>query len=322
MKVLHITNALPSPDYPGYGVFIAEQIESLKDPNLQNILFINGRKEGKIAYLKGFFQLLFKAPSYDVIHCHHIYTGLLGAIAAPFKPKVISFLSDEFNLSTSGFKKWLYNFTVKSSQARIFKKAVPPDLVSDPLTLYLPNGVNMDFFHPVEKSIACQKLNLDPSFRYLLFVSSNELNRPEKRYSLFEESLQLLQQNKEFENVRPLCLVKAARDLVPYYFNASEIHVLTSLYEGSPNSVKESMACNTKVASTPVGNVLDLIEGSTTCRILPSAKPEDIALILAEMLRTTEKEDLRSLLVNKNLDMGSVSNKLKDLYKSISRVKS
>lgn len=322
MRVLHVTNALPSPDFPGYGVFISEQIQSLQNPELQDILFINGRKYGKLAYLIGFFQLIWKAPKYQVIHCHHIYTGFLAALAIPFKPKVISFLSDEFNLSTSGFKKWLYNFTVKSSQARIFKKAVPPDLIHDPLTLYLPNGVNMDFFHPVDKSIACQKLNLDPAFRYLLFVSSNELNRPEKRYALFEESLKILQQNIEFENIRPLCLVKAARELVPYYFNASEIHVLTSLYEGSPNSVKESMACNVKVASTPVGNVIDLIEGSTTCRILPSARPQDIALILAEMLRTTEKEDLRSLLVAKNLDMGSVSVKLKDLYKSISRVKS
>lgn len=322
MKVLHVTNALPSPDFPGYGVFIEEQIKSLRNPDLQDILFINGRKYGKIAYLLGFFQLLLKAGKYDVVHCHHIYTGFLAALAIPGKPKVISFLSDEFNLSTSGFKKWLYQFTVRHSQARIFKKAVPPNLINDPDTLYLPNGVDLDFFHPTPKTEACRQLNLDPAFRYILFVSSNDLHRPEKRYALFQESLQILKQDPAFQDVKELCLVKAGRDKVPHYFNASELHVLTSLYEGSPNSVKESMACNVKVASTPVGNVRDLLEGSTSCRILESEKPEDIARILAEMLSQPEKEDLRALLVKKNLDMKSVAHKLTILYQSIYPAKS
>ena len=321
MRVLHVTNALPSPDFPGYGVFIYEQIKSLHNPDLQDILFINGRKYGKLAYLIGFFQLIWKARKYQVIHCHHIYTGFLAALAIPHKPKVISFLSDEFNLSTSGFKKWIYQFTVQKSQARIYKKAVPPDLVKDPLTLYLPNGVDLEFFHPTDKFIACQQLGIDSTFRYLLFVSSNELHRPEKRYALFEESLNLLNKQEGFEDVRALCLVKASRDQVPHYFNASDIHVLTSLYEGSPNSVKESMACNIKVASTPVGNVRDLLEGSKTCKVLESEKPEDIALVLADMLSNPEKEDLRALLIAKNLDMESVSKKLKDSYKRISGLK-
>jgi teichuronic acid biosynthesis glycosyltransferase TuaC len=322
MRVLHVTNALPSPDFPGYGVFIEEQIKSLQNPDLQDILFINGRKYGKIAYLLGFFQLLLKARKYDVVHCHHIYTGFLAALAIPGKPKVISFLSDEFNLSTSGFKKWLYQFTVRHSQARIFKKAVPPNLLNDANTLYLPNGVDLDFFQPEPKAQACQQLNLDPTFRYILFVSSNDLHRPEKRYTLFRESLQILQQNPVCQDVRALCLVKATREHVPHYFNAAEIHVLTSLYEGSPNSVKESMACNVKVASTPVGNVRDLLEGSSSCRILESEKPEDIAIILAEMLSHPQKEDLRSLLIQKNLDMKSVAHKLTRLYQSIYPAKS
>jgi glycosyltransferase involved in cell wall biosynthesis len=81
------------------------------------------------------------------------------------------------------------------------------------------------------------------------------------------------------------------------------------------------MACNIKVASTPVGNVRDLLEGSETCKVLESEKPEDIARVIAEMLSNPEKEDLRALLIVKNLDMESVSHKLKDLYKRISGVK-
>lgn len=318
MRVLHITNALPSPDFPGYGVFIQEQIVSLKDPDLMDILFINGRKYGKFAYLMGFFQILFRAGKYDVLHCHHIYIAVLAGLAAPHKKKVVSFLSDEFNLSTRGWMRRLYRFAVRSSDARIYKKAVPPDLLRDPDTLYLPNGVDMDFFHPASKVEACAKIHLDPAFRYLLFVSSNDLYRPEKRFALFEKAVQILQQKPEFADVKILSLVKAAREFVPAYFNASEMHVLTSLYEGSPNSVKESMACNVPVVSTPVGNVRDLLDGSFSCRIIEDESPEKIAEEIITVLNLSESEDLRALLKKKQLDMDSVAVKLKALYRKIS----
>ena len=52
---------------------------------------------------------------------------------------------------------------------------------------------------------------------------------------------------------------------MPYYINSSILHIISSDFEGSPNSVKECLSCNIPIVSTPVGDVSDLlsdIEGS------------------------------------------------------------
>lgn len=320
-KVLHITNAMPSPDFPGYGVFIKEQIQSLEDPLLMHTWFINGRQEGKWAYVKALFQFHTKIKGYDVIHCHHIYVGLLAAIIAPGKKKVVSFLSDEFNLSTHGWKRWMYRFVVRRAQARIYKKAIPPDLMQDPFSKYLPNGVDLNYFQPGNKAEACRRLGLDSHKRYLLFVSGNDLYRPEKRYTLLASALERLKQNSKYENVEILPMVKATREDVPAYFQAAEMHVLTSLYEGSPNSVKESMACNVPVLATPVGNVRDMIADAPGCKIIEDENPERIAVQIAEMLDNTQAHDLRTVLMQKGLDMASVALQLKALYSQVFSLK-
>jgi glycosyltransferase involved in cell wall biosynthesis len=320
-KVLHITNAMPSDDFPGYGVFIKEQIHSLQDPALTNTWFINGRQQGKWAYVKALFQFTSRIRNYDIIHCHHIYVGLLAALVAPRKKKVVSFLSDEFNLSTHGWKRWMYRFVVRNAQARIYKKAIPPNLLQDPLSKYLPNGVDIDFFKPGHKNDACQLLGLNPNARYLLFVSGNDLYRPEKRYVLLESALQILKRNPQFQDVEILPMVKVSREQVPAYFQASEMHVLTSLYEGSPNSVKESMACNVPVLATPVGNVREMISDAPHCRIIEDESPQYIAQQISEMLNRAETPDLRAVLIQKGLDMASVAIQLKALYSQVFNLK-
>src|SRR5512139_695894 len=79
MKVLVITNMYPTPRYPSFGTFVAEQVKSLQKEGVDvDVLFINGIK-GKMNYLKGIFrmwgQLLINR--YDLIHAHYVFSGMV-----------------------------------------------------------------------------------------------------------------------------------------------------------------------------------------------------------------------------------------------------
>jgi glycosyltransferase involved in cell wall biosynthesis len=51
--------------------------------------------------------------------------------------------------------------------------------------------------------------------------------------------------------------------------NAVDVTLMTSDFEGSPVSIKESLACTTPVVSVPVGDVPELLAGLPGCEIAP-----------------------------------------------------
>jgi glycosyltransferase involved in cell wall biosynthesis len=57
---------------------------------------------------------------------------------------------------------------------------------------------------------------------------------------------------------------------VPTWLNASDVLLLTSISEGSPNIVKEALACNTPIVSVDVGDVAERISEIEGCHIVPA----------------------------------------------------
>ena len=71
------------------------------------------------------------------------------------------------------------------------------------------------------------------------------------------------------------------------YINASNALILPSISEGSPNIVKETMACNVPVVSTDVGDVSEVIGHTKGCKVCPG-DPDALATALKEALLHTE----------------------------------
>jgi len=315
MKVLHITNNYPTGNLPIFGIFVKEQIDSLVDSGIETeLFFINGREKGSFEYVKSIFKIarILDKKKYEIIHCHHSFSALVLFLATIFRRKknkyLVSFQSDPKNEFFGLFYR-LFKFKFDGF---IFKNK--PNL-GDKKSFYLPNGVNEFLFRPILRNEACNYLSLDINKKYILFVSSNKL-RKEKRFDVFQKVLRILQTNYPKLNFEMINMINVSRSDVPFFFNAASVHLLTSDFEGSPNSVKESIFCNTPVVSTNVGNVDEICRGIKGCFVSSSNNTNELADLVIKAINVDDFNG-RDILLKKGYSINNVALKLIDSYKKI-----
>lgn len=328
LRVLHVTNAFPTDQSPDYGVFIKEQVASLEtlvDKN--DVFFINAREKGASEYVKliGKLRSVLRENNYDIIHCHHIfsfYVVLLTFCSKRFKI-VISFLNQPENEIKLGvpliFKMAFYRLAHRLSDKVILKHSLSNEQLLDHKIIQLPNGVDVTRFYLSDCENAKKKLGLDLNKNYILFVSSKNPERKQKRRDLFVKMIKALQADFPDGNFSPLEISGIQRDYVVFYFNAACCHLLTSDYEGSPNSVKESLACGTPVVSRAVGNVVEMISDSDYCHVFDENDFKSAVNFIGTNypLSGLQRKNVRAILDDKKLDMGNTAIKLYDIYRKL-----
>lgn len=328
LRVLHITNAYPYEEVPEYGVFIKEQIDSLDRSGFvrNEILFMNGRRDGKRAYLDGVREIRSRAKEVNVLHCHHLYSGFIAAAAMTGKPSVVSFLNDWLyemdGVSLPILREVGCNFGAWWADRIILKSPVPKKFEGNSKFIYLPNGANSDQFKIVDRNEARSALGLSSTAIYLLFVSSKDLGRRQKRYDRFKAVLERVRLENPDRDIQELLLVNKPRELVLSYFGAADIHLMTSDYEGSPNSVKEALCCGLPVVTTPVGNVGDLLSEAPHCRVASSFDVDQLAALVGEVLaENIDREAIRSSFTRKDFSQEATARRLVQLYTEIASAK-
>lgn len=300
-----------------------EQVESVEKYGVENtIVFSNGLKSNPKIKFSAFFIHLrtalklmwhLRTHKYDVIHCHSAVSGLILNVARGFKGNktVWSLQNDPDRPGTADGK---YTKKLIDKFNRIIVKK-PIKYVRDNI-VYLPNGVNMDLFKPIDKVECKLKLGLDPTKRYILFVDSNTFKaRTQKRKDRFDEVLQILREKYGHNDLEALIMTQTPRAQVPYWMNACEMYLLTSDEEGSPNAVKESMACNIPVAATPVGNIPDLFEDVEECVMSKGFEAKELAECANTILTSNKTINTRKKIINKGLDLDSIAKKLYNIYR-------
>ena len=324
MKVLQVTTNYPTEKNPIFGIFMKEQVESLAPFGVQNTIFFSngseshvGRKGGgAFVHLKSVFKLQWHllTHQYDLIHCHSNISGLIFFLSGGwiFHKCVISFQNDPEKFQDAKLFNKLYPF---------FNKVIvklPTKYLSRKKVVYLPNGCNTDFFRPMDINECKNKLGLDPEKDYFLYVDSNtSRKRTQKRKDRFDETMQILRKEYGYHNIEELVMIGVSRENVPYWMNASTLHLLTSDEEGSPNSVKECIFCNTPVVATPVGNVKDMLADIPGVYVTNDFDARELAAACDKVLRNKGAFMGREKLLRKGYGMGDVSAKLYRLYKDV-----
>jgi len=97
------------------------------------------------------------------------------------------------------------------------------------------------------------------------------------------------------------------------YFNAADVLLLTSRREGSPNVVKEALACNLPVVSTDVGDVRERVDGVTAS--LVSDDDADLAAGVADAVQAEDTTDGREAA--REVGRERCTERLLDVYRSV-----
>lgn len=314
MRILHITTNYPTPEFPIFGIFVKEQVESLVSLGVDcDVLYCDRKGKGTWMYItyipKVWWRIL--TGRYDVVHCHHVLSALLCVCTLwpLFKKCVVSYQNDpstEWKLNCFGLVHLLFN--------RIIIKNTS-DYLSRSKTVYLPNGCNEEFFKPMDKAQCRKDLGLDPDGLYVLYMDSNKWGRTQKRKDRFDATLDLLR--PDYPGIKAIELYNTPRDLVPLYINACDLHMISSDFEGSPNSVKECLCCNVPVVSTDVGNVKAMIGDIPGCHVVDSFTPESLAEGVKAVIDNPDEFNGRDLFIAKGLSMSAVATKLLRVYNEI-----
>jgi glycosyltransferase involved in cell wall biosynthesis len=307
-RILVLTNMYPDPpERPVLGIFVKEQVESLRQLGLDvDVLFVDG-PGNKLNYALGFLRLWARLlrRKYDLIHAHYVFSAAI-ALAQPRVPVVTTFHSGEVLLGS--FQRILSRQVSKRVRLNIaVSEEVRAKLKGN--TCVIPCGVDTTRFFPTDKDEARKRLGLPRDKRLVLFAAAM---RPEKRFELVKASCALLKERMPDSEL--VVLTNQPPGLVPVFMNACDVLVLASQKEGSPQVVKEALACNLPVVSTNVGDIQDLIGDVPGCQIAePNAT--DIADKLHHVLAAGKRIDARRKA--QNLSLRKIAERIGEKYEEV-----
>jgi glycosyltransferase involved in cell wall biosynthesis len=148
-----------------------------------------------------------------------------------------------------------------------------------PITV-LPSGLDFELFRTMPRDEARDRLGWPRDKRLVLFAGNPD--QPRKRYGLARAAVDILNRTLTAELVVAWGVPHTD---IPIYMNACDAFVFTSMQEGSPNVVKEALACDLPVVSVPIGDTTERLRGIAGCELVADEQPEAIAQALERVLR-------------------------------------
>jgi glycosyltransferase involved in cell wall biosynthesis len=320
MRVLSISGPLPTDQRPGSLAPVARQIESLRRCRVSvTVVEITGRP--KVKYLQAIPRMRRELADVDLVHAHFGYSGWVGLLQRR-RPVVISFMGNDLlgTRRADGKTTWgswvairANRIAARAADAVIVKSAGMAAVLGEMPVHIIPNGVDMEIFSPTDRIEARRSLGWPLDGLTVLFPGNPDF--PNKGFELVKQAIERASEHLRIKiDLRVLWGVPPV--IVPQMMSGSDVMVLASQSEGSPNVVKEALACELPIVATRVGDVPELLEGFRSCRLSERTAPA-IAEALQTLLVARPPREGRALLLSRGLDQASVAQRIVRVYEFV-----
>ena len=131
-----------------------------------------------------------------------------------------------------------------------------------------------------------------------------------------KSDFQSLQKNTK-NTVELIELKGYTRDQVNALMYSCDCLLMTSKTEGSPQVIKEAMACGCPIVSVDVGDVAERTVGVDGCYVVPSREPKDIAEALKNAIAFEGKTNGREHILSAGLTNEQVAKRIIEIYEDI-----
>jgi glycosyltransferase involved in cell wall biosynthesis len=289
--------------------FIAEQAEALREAGCEVQLFaVEGH--GIRGYLRCLPMLKEAIADFqpDIVHAHYGLCGLLCTLQRKV-PVVVTYHGSDINdrhalpFSVLAARRAKHNILVSNRQRERLTRFVN---LRDDSTTMLPCGINLDDFIPIPQGEAREKLGLRSNVRYVLFAGAFDV--AVKNSPLAQEVCHRM------ENVQLIELKGYNRSEVPLLMSAADCLLMTSHSEGSPQVIKEALACGLPIVSVDVGDVAELTAGVEGCYVTAARTAENLVGLLNRALAFGKRTAGRERIIQLGLDNTQVAEKLIAIY--------
>jgi glycosyltransferase involved in cell wall biosynthesis len=168
----------------------------------------------------------------------------------------------------------------------------------------IPNGIDLDVFHPSERSSARTALGIPVEARVILFAATDLRRNPWKDYETIREAVARTSARLTGQSLILLAIGEA--DAAPHehvgsaelrflpqqsdtravarWYQAADVYAHAARADTFPNTVLEALACGTPVVATAVGGIPEQIEDGRTGFLVPAEDPEALAERLTQLL--------------------------------------
>ena len=303
MKVLFVGSG----NHATISPIIKAQGDSLVKAGVEVDYFLIKGK-GIKGYLKQVLPLrkYWKEHHFDVVHAHYSLSAYVASLAG-VRPLVVSLMGSDVK-ATGWYSRGVRLFSKMFRWKDIIVKSKDmAETVKIKNAQIIPNGVDTEIFTPMDQETCRQKLGWKEGGKHILFPANPE--RMEKDFPLAQEAVKLLENDITIHVFKQV----AHKETVLHY-NAADVVLMTSRWEGSPNAIKEAMACSRPIVSTNVGDIKERLSGVDGCYVAETREPSELAELLRKALEWKGLTTGREAIISDKLESNQIAQKIIAIY--------